>query len=61
MSEYSKLTFIDGSSLIAEMMNQLSNNIEYALETPPSELNVNSKTSDNTKTIKLTAADVVCT
>jgi hypothetical protein len=61
MSKYSKLTFIDGSLLTAEMMNQLSDNIEYALETPPNELNVNGKTPDNTKTIKLTAADVVCT
>lgn len=58
MSKYSKLTFIDGSLLTAEMMNQLSDNIEYALETPPNELNVNGKTPDNTKTIKLTAADI---
>lgn len=58
MSEYSKLTFTDGTLLTAGMMNQLSDNIEYALETPPSGLNVNGKTPDNTKTIKLTATDV---
>ena len=58
MSEYSKLTFTDGTLITAELMNQLSDNIEYALETPPSELNVNGKTPDNTKTIKLTATDV---
>lgn len=57
MSEYSKLTFTDGTLITAELMNQLSNNIEYALETPPSGLNVNGKTPDGTKTITLTAAD----
>ena len=34
MSEYSKLTFIDGSLKTTKMMNQLSNNIEYTLEAP---------------------------
>ena len=58
MSEYSKLNFTDGTLLTAAMMNQLSDNIEYALETPPSGLNVNGKTPDETKKITITAADV---
>ena len=58
MSEYSKLTFTDGTLLTAGMMNQLSDNIEYALETPPSGLNVNGKTPDETGKITLAAADV---
>lgn len=58
MSEYSKLTFTDGTLITAELMNQLSDNIEYALETPPSELNVNGKTPDETGKITLAATDV---
>ena len=58
MSEYSKLTFTDGTLVTAALMNQLSDNIEYALETPPSGLNVNGKTPDETKKITITAADV---
>lgn len=58
MSKYSKLTFTDGTLVTAALMNQLSDNIEYALETPPSGLNVNGKTPDGTKTITLTATDV---
>lgn len=58
MSEYSKLNFTDGTLLTAAMMNQLSDNIEYALETPPSGLNVNGKSPDETKKITITAADV---
>lgn len=57
MSEYSKLTFTNGTLITAEFMNQLSDNIECALQTPPSELNVNGKTPDGTKTITLTAAN----
>lgn len=58
MSEYSKLTFTDSTLITAELMNQLSDNIEYALETPPSGLNVNGKTPDETGKITLAATDV---